>query len=289
VESYQSLFLKSYFPLEFMVAVLNNGGGFYSTEFYVHEARMKGANIIAPHLNKSDLFAKIEGETIYLGFNLVKELEDNAIRSVLAERQHGDFTSVENLVKRVPISLDQLSLFIRVGAFSFLNSNKKALLWKAYFLLGNIGKSKVENLLFDPPVKDYTLPDITHTRLEDMYDEIELLGFPLSSPFGLLESHPADATMVKGMKQNIHKRVSMVGYLITIKYTSTAGGNTMYFGTFVDQEGQFIDSVHFPPVAKRYPFTGRGIYQLWGKIVEDFGALSLEVDRMVKLGYRGLE
>ena len=137
VESYQSLFLKSYFPLEFMVAVLNNGGGFYSVEFYVHEARQKGATIIAPHLNKSESIHKIQGTTIYLGFGLIKELEHNTIRNVLEERQHGDFKSVEDLVNRVPISLDQLSLFIRVGAFSFLKENKKALLWKAHFLLGN--------------------------------------------------------------------------------------------------------------------------------------------------------
>ena len=39
VESYQSLYLKTYYPLEFMVAVINNFGGFYRTEFYVHEAR----------------------------------------------------------------------------------------------------------------------------------------------------------------------------------------------------------------------------------------------------------
>jgi len=37
VESYQSLFLRAYFPLEYMVAVLNNGGGFYRPEFYVHD------------------------------------------------------------------------------------------------------------------------------------------------------------------------------------------------------------------------------------------------------------
>jgi DNA polymerase-3 subunit alpha len=289
VESYQSLFLKSYFPLEFMVAVLNNGGGFYSTEFYVHEARMQGARIIAPHLNKSDYLAKIEGDTIYLGFNQVKDLEEGIIHALLRERQKGHFDSVENLVKRVPISLDQLSLLIRVGAFSFLKENKKALLWKAHFLLGNTGKSKVENLLFEPTVKDYTLPDITHTRLEDMYDEMALLGFPLSSPFALLETIPTGITQGSEMKNYINKRVEMIGYLVHIKNTSTLRKERMQFGTFVDQAGAFIDSVHFPPVAKKYPFTGRGIYHLYGRVVEDFGALSLEVDRMVKLGYRGLE
>ncbi len=40
VESYQSMYLKAHFPLEFMVAVINNLGGFYSTEVHILEARM---------------------------------------------------------------------------------------------------------------------------------------------------------------------------------------------------------------------------------------------------------
>ena len=51
VESYQSLFLKAHYPLEFMVGVINNFGGFYHTEFYFHEARMDGAGIEAPCVN----------------------------------------------------------------------------------------------------------------------------------------------------------------------------------------------------------------------------------------------
>ena len=45
VESFQALFIKAYYPLEYMVATINNGGGFYRTELYVHEARMHGAEI----------------------------------------------------------------------------------------------------------------------------------------------------------------------------------------------------------------------------------------------------
>ncbi|MBQ0788038.1 MAG: DNA polymerase III subunit alpha, partial [Oceanihabitans sp.] len=53
VESYQSLYLKCYFPLEFMVAVLNNGGGFYSAEHYIHETKMCGGIINPPCVNTS--------------------------------------------------------------------------------------------------------------------------------------------------------------------------------------------------------------------------------------------
>ncbi|MCP4456529.1 MAG: DNA polymerase III subunit alpha, partial [Cytophagales bacterium] len=125
--------------------------------------------------------------------------------------------------------------------------------------------------------------------LEDMYDEIELLGFTLNSPFQLLKSIPVGIISASELNTHIGKQVEVVGYLITIKYTRTGGGNQMYFGTFVDQAGEFIDTVHFPPVAKQFPFTGRGIYHIRGKIVEDFGAMSLEVDKMTKLGYRNLE
>ena len=65
VESYQSLFLKAYFPLEYMVATINNFGGFYRTEFYVHEARMHGAVISAPCINKSNHETCIEGNVIF--------------------------------------------------------------------------------------------------------------------------------------------------------------------------------------------------------------------------------
>lgn len=63
----------------------------------------------------------------------------------------------------------------------------------------------------------------------------------------------------------------------------------MHFGTFIDQEGHFIDTVHFPDVAKKYPFRGPGIYAIKGKIVEEFKYVSLEVMAMEKLAMQTLE
>ena len=59
----------------------------------------------------------------------------------------------------------------------------------------------------------------------------------------------------------------------------------MNFGTFIDSEGQFIDTVHFPPVAAKYPFRGRGIYAITGKVTNEFNFLSIEVSRMIKQNY----
>ena len=57
----------------------------------------------------------------------------------------------------------------------------------------------------------------------------------------------------------------------------------MYFGTFLDRKGDFMDTVHFPPVAKKFPLRGRGIYQLTGKVVAEFDCVSIEVSYMEKL------
>ena len=59
----------------------------------------------------------------------------------------------------------------------------------------------------------------------------------------------------------------------------------MQFGTWLDREGHFIDTTHFPPIAAKYPFRGKGIYELHGKVVEEFDFLSLEMISMRKLQY----
>jgi DNA polymerase-3 subunit alpha len=61
VESYQSLYLKSYFPVEFMVAVINNFGGFYQSWVYFNEAKRCGAIIELPCVNRSYLLNTLTG------------------------------------------------------------------------------------------------------------------------------------------------------------------------------------------------------------------------------------
>jgi hypothetical protein len=57
----------------------------------------------------------------------------------------------------------------------------------------------------------------------------------------------------------------------------------MHFGTFLDQNGHVFDTVHFPDVARKYPFRGRGFYDIHGRVVEDFGVAVIEVTSMDKL------
>ena len=287
VESYQALFLKTYYPLEYMVAVINNGGGFYRTEFYIHEARMCDAKIEAPCINNSEEMATIYGKTIYLGLGMVKELSHTTIETILNTReQNGQFLNLDDFIHRVKTSLEQIKLLVRVGALRDFGS-KKEVLWQVHFSLG-AGVSTTSNSLFQLPIKQWTLPTLHQDPREDAFDEMDLLGFPLCNPFDLMEQ-PEQGVLSRELPEHLAEIVKMIGYLVTIKNAGTSKGERMSFGTFIDYDGHFIDTVHFPYSASKYPFRGKGIYRLIGKVVEEFDFYSLEVSKMEKINYSNLE
>ena len=59
----------------------------------------------------------------------------------------------------------------------------------------------------------------------------------------------------------------------------------MAFGTWVDESGTYFDTVHFTESWKNYPFKGSGCYLLRGKVTDDFGHCSVEVDRQARLPF----
>ena len=283
VESYQALYLKAYYPLEYLTATLNNGGGFYRMELYVHEARMHGAEIIAPCVNNSDALCNIKGNTIYLGFGIIAAFEKNTIAELLKERKtNGAFKNLYDFIKRVPASLEQIRLLIRVGAFSFTGKNKKELMWDAHMLVNPLKKHD-KNELFDIEPKKYKLPKLINTWVDNAFDEIELLGFSLCSPFSLLKEKPKINLTASQLKNHINQTVEIIGYLVTVKNTGTSRGERMCFGTFIDTEGLWIDTVHFPPSIRAYPFHGPGCYRIKGKVVEEFDHITIEVEEQKRL------
>jgi DNA-directed DNA polymerase III PolC len=286
IESYQCLYLKTYYPLEYMVAVLNNGGGFYSIETYIHEARQHGAVIIPPQINISTAQTHIDGTKIYLGFELLSGLEDGLIQEIIINRQtDGPFASLQDFLDRIHIGIEQIDILLRIGAFDFTGINKRTLLWEAHFRLNKTPPKTLQQELFRTPPKKFNLPKLSSSQLEDVFDQIELLGYPLCDPFDLLLDVPIQTHFVEDMPQCINQTITMYGYLVNYKRVKTSKGERMCFGTFLDQRGQWIDTVHFPQIAVQFPFRGRGIYQLTGKVVDEFSFLSLEIIEMKHLAY----
>ncbi|PKR80028.1 DNA polymerase III subunit alpha [Brumimicrobium salinarum] len=284
VESFQSLYLKAYFPLEYMVATINNFGGYYTTEFYIHEARRLGAIIEPPCIQNSRWETTIKGKTIYLGFQLILGIDSKEIVRLLHFREeNGNFKSLDHYLRMLHPSLENLLLLIRVNAFRLLSVNKQALKWQAHLFYKKSKAVKHQELLFQQETKQYELPTLQLDELEQSFEELELLGFPLCNPFDLLAAPIQNQISVKDLKQYHGQFITLYGYLVTVKTTRTKRGDLMNFGTFQDHTGEVFDTVHFPPSIKSYPFRGRGIYQLRGKVTQEFDYYSLEVMQQVKL------
>jgi len=104
--------------------------------------------------------------------------------------------------------------------------------------------------------------------------------------FDILETNFRGELKARQMSASVGKKVRMLGRLATLKYVPTARGEIMQFGTFTDYEGEFFDTVHFPDSLQKYPFRGNGIYLILGKVVEESGFCSLEVEKMARMPYK---
>ncbi len=284
VESYQSLFLKTYFPLEYMVAVINNGGGFYRKETYLHEIKLLGGIIHPPHINFSRSESVLKGNNVYLGFSDIHELSETTIREILTSRQSGEFFDLADFMERTAVSVIQAELLIRAGCFNEFDTNKRRLLWRLKLNYSPELAVKKQPKLFElNDGKKFEIPSLDFDKKEVAFDQLELFGFTLGNPFELTKIELKESLMAKEMKYHINRKIELYGYLVTVKSTSTVNKKRMQFGTFLDKEGQFIDTVHFPNTAEKYLFRGKGVYKLYGKVTEEFEFLTLEVHRMEKM------
>jgi DNA polymerase-3 subunit alpha len=276
VESYQSLYLKKYFPLEFMVAVLNNGGGFYNIETYVHEISLCGGKVEPPCINNSDCENRIIGKTVYLGFAMIKGIELKAIEKIITERQlNGNFLSFDDFLERIYIGIEQTILLLRINAFRFTETDKHILLWQIHIKMGSKPKQDHIPQLFRPSNKTFKIPQIQTNYIIEAYDQLELLGFPLCGYFKLVNVPINTNIKANDLKAYIGKKISIYGKLVTAKGTPTADKRLMHFGTFLDCDGNIFDTVHFPEISKKYSIASNGVYLVRGKVVDDLGSISI--------------
>ena len=211
-------------------------------------------------------------------------LESKTINNTIKERNNnGVFKSLDDFLERVPISIEQITILIKIDAFRFTGHNKRELLWEAHL---KISKEAIQGdvvTLFKAQRITYKTPELPSTDLESAFDQMELLGFPLYNPFQLLKQLSINPLRARHLLRLEGKPVVIEGYLVTTKDTSTSNGKRMYFGTFLDRDGDFIDTVHFPPIAQKFPFRGKGIYEIIGTVMVEFDCVTIEVSKLERL------
>jgi DNA polymerase-3 subunit alpha len=195
----------------------------------------------APCVNHSNYLTTIYGNDIYLGFIHLHQLESSIAKAIEQDRMlNGKYTGLENFINRVPIGREQLEILIRIGAFRFTGKLKQTLMWDKSAALGKAPTKAKSTALFEPEAEHFELPGLENPSLGHAFDEIELLGFPLCSPFGLLQTGYRGNTTVMELPKHINKTVRMVGYYVCDKVTYTKDCKRMGFGTWLDCEGDFF-------------------------------------------------
>jgi DNA polymerase-3 subunit alpha len=101
--AYQTAYLKSHYPSEFMAAVLNHAGSIEKITFFMEECKRMGLNVLGPDINESlQSFAVNKKGEIRIGLGGLKGVGEAAVESIIEEREkNGHYVSIYELVKRV--------------------------------------------------------------------------------------------------------------------------------------------------------------------------------------------
>ncbi|MBI1782394.1 MAG: DNA polymerase III subunit alpha, partial [Sphingobacteriales bacterium] len=120
--AYQTAYLKSHYPSEYMAAVLNNAGALEKITFFMDECRRMGLKVLGPDINESlKGFAVNKKGEIRFGLGGLKGVGEAAIESIIEERQKkGNYITVFDLIKRVnqrSVNKKTLESLVYAGAF----------------------------------------------------------------------------------------------------------------------------------------------------------------------------
>ncbi|HET7361463.1 MAG TPA: DNA polymerase III subunit alpha, partial [Salinimicrobium sp.] len=182
-----------------------------------------------------------------------------------------------DFIDRIHISIEQLSILLKMNAFRFTGKDKHHLLWKAYFKLSKTKSKSDQAVLFRTAHKNFDLPEFSYSSIIEAYDQMELLGFPLCSHFDLLKNKLRPAVKVKNLKKWVGQDIYIYGNLITANKIPTVNNKYMYFGTFFDENNDIFDTVSFPTIAEKYPMRSKGIFLCYGKVANELGYISINL------------
>jgi DNA-directed DNA polymerase III PolC len=234
--AWRSAWCKTYFPAQFMAAVLANWGGYYSQRVYLSEARRMGLTVRPPHVNGSGSNFQVRNEVLYMGLDQVKDLTRRTIQRII---QYAPFASLDEFLARVDPRPQEAISLARVGGLEGFGTIPSILRrlesgWQA---------GQMNLFGWTDNEEDWTLE-------QKVAAQVELLG-------ASLEAHPlelvADQIAVSGAIPTVDavarvgSRVTVAGVRQTSHRSRTARGESMLFLTLEDMAGT-VDVIVFPDV-----------------------------------------
>ena len=291
--SFKSCYLRAHYPAEFMAAVISNRGGYYSTFAYISEARRMGLTVLLPDINESEWHYTGCNREIRVGFMQLKDISGSIIDCILDNRRrHGLYLNFRNFLNRIKPDPSDAKILIRAGVFDSLEPNhtRPELMWQLTTWAHKQRQSQTITMsLFDTTEEELPQPPMTSNYDEPtlIRHEVETLGFLISRhPLTLYRDRLNRITYIRApdLKRYAGKRVTTIGWLVTRKATRTKSDEMMEFISFEDTTAIY-ETVFFPKAYQRfcYMMTHAKPYVLQGKVEEEFGAVTLTVEKVMFL------
>ena len=304
IVSYQTAYLKHYYPVEFMAAlmtsVIDNAG---KVAEYIYTCRQMGIKILPPDINTGEGNFSVSGDNILYGLSAIKSVGRPVIEAIVAEREkNGPFKHLKDFIERLTgkeVNKRTIESFIKAGALDCLGGTRKQFMMIYIKIVDQVAQEKKYSMtgqmtLFDMVSEDQKsefdipLPNVGEYEKETMLAfEKEVLGIYVSG-------HPMEEYEAKWRKsitattmdfqldeETGHTKVregerAIIGGMIaakTIKYTKT--NKTMAFLNIEDLMGT-VEVMVFPKdyeKSKQYLNEDAKVF-VKGRVSEEDGGAS---------------
>lgn len=280
VVAYQTAYLKYYYPVEFMAAlmtsVIDNSG---KVAEYIMICRSMGIEVLSPDINQGESFFTVKDNSIVFALNALKSVGSTVIDNIVNERNlRGPFTTIKDFIERtnqLDVNKRAIENFIKSGAFDCFGANRRQLMMVYASIVDSINQEKKKSMagqmsLFD--IADEETKEDFEIKLPNVseYKKSELLAFEKEVIGVYVSGHPLEEFMPKWkkhitnntgdfvaddeeseLKVNDGDRVCVGGMINSISIKSTKTGKMMAFFRLEDMFGN-VEIIVFPKDFEKY-------------------------------------
>lgn len=284
VLSYETAYLKTYYPVEFMAALITSiMGNTDKVVEYIRECKAMGIEVLPPNINRSFTKFSVEDKNIRFGLAAVKGVGVNVIENIIQERENfGKFSDFMDFIKRIDqkdTNKRVIESLIKCGAFDDISENRASLMVGYEPVLDSIAMDRKKNIKGQISLFEGLGAQEEESSLNDLYDlpsvkeyseklrlgmEKEVLGMYVSGhPLAeheeeLLERTTTDNGRLNALKEDeeallrLNEQEVIMGGMIVKKSVKTTRKNDLM--AFLDLEDLYgsIEVIVFPQLLQKF-------------------------------------
>lgn len=278
VVAYQTAYLKTYYPVEFMAALMTSVvDNTDKVAGYIYACRQMNIQMLPPDVNISDMEFSVEDNAIRFGLSAVKSLGRPTIKAIIDERNKSRFTSMQDFISRLYTDLNKRTLenLIKSGAFDTFGNNRRQMMSVYARMLDNEAKQGKDAIsgqmsLFDlvdeseksqfeikmPDVSEYTKEDILAFEKEVL--GVYVSGHPLDEYAAMWKKHISAMSTDFELddetgepKVKVDSKATIGGMIMAKSVKPTKTGQLMAYLTIEDLVGT-VEVIVFPRTFSTY-------------------------------------